>query len=413
MSLDTQGKLTIKGVQVVTGSRTGGALKLLRRTNRERVLELLLTSGPMHRAELARRADVSRTTASTLVAELMEQGLVVETDEASPSADGRAKESLALAPGAGLILGMDFIFDRVWIHLTDLSGKEIASRGAVLDEGMAWLERVDAAMSVLHEMLAERHLDAASILGAGIGVPGPVDKATGHVGVSLPGQPWSHVHAAEEFERRLGIPVSIENGTRLEAVAEANWGAGRDIDSLLYVNLSSGIGSSLIVGGRAYSGAVGAAGELGHVSVDINGPACGCGNRGCLVLYAGIPAILAALRPHLGEQTTIEDVLRHCAQGDRACAGVLADAGAIVGRALASLCNLLNPERIVIGGELAGAGAVLFEPLREAIHRYALSLVREVEVVPVQLDLGVRAGAVGGAALVQSDTAALAAALAR
>ena len=391
---------------------SAGAGRMPRRSNRELLLEVLLTDGPMHRAELARRADVSRTTASIVVAELLERGLVIETDEVGQNADGRAKESLAVNPAAALIVGMDFTFDRVWVQVGDLVGNEVASGGTSVDVGLGWLDRIDAAMAILDRMLAERGLDRSRILGAGIGVPGPVDRSTGHVGVSLPGQPWSHVHAAAEFRKRLGVPVSIENSTRLEAIAEARWGAGQNVDTLLYVCLSSGIGCGLIVNGRPYSGAVGAAGELGHVSVDINGPACGCGNRGCLVLYAGIPAVLGALRAHLGDKATIGDVLTRCAEGDRACAGVLADAGQVTGRALAGLCNLLNPGRIVVGGELAIAGDVLLDPLRAAIRRYALSLVRDVEVVPSNLDLGVRAGAAGGVALVHGDTTALIAALA-
>ncbi|MEY9892477.1 putative NBD/HSP70 family sugar kinase [Catenulispora sp. MAP5-51] len=402
-----------EAVGVGNVDRSGGAArKVFRRSNRELMLEVLLTDGPMHRAELARRANVSRTTASIVVTELLERGLVVETDESAENADGRAKESLVVNPAAALIVGMDFTFDRVWVHIGDLGWNEVGSEGATVDIGLSWLDRIDVAMEILHKLLAERGLEPSLILGAGIGVPGPVDRATGHVGVSLPGQPWSHVHAAEEFQRRLGVPVWIENSTRLEAIAEARWGAGQGVDTLLYVCLSSGIGSGLIVNGRPFSGAVGAAGELGHVSVDINGPACACGNRGCLVLSAGIPAVLNALRPHLGPDAVIGDVLSRCAAGDRACAGVLADVGQVAGQVLAGLCNLLNPGRIVVGGELAAAGDVLLDPMRAAIRRYALSLVRDVDVVPSGLDLGVRAGAVGGVALVHGDTANLVAMLA-
>jgi predicted NBD/HSP70 family sugar kinase len=395
---------------MAAGSR--GALKSLRRTNRERLLAILLTEGPMHRAELARRADVSRTTASTIVGELLERSLVVETEDLRDDIDGRAKEVLKVNPDAALVLGMDFTFDRIWVHLTDLGSRELASEGMTVDVGLSWADRIDLAMKILDRLRSERGLDDRPILGAGIGVPGPVDKATGHVGVSLPGQPWSHVHAAEEFEHRLQVPVVIDNNTRQEAVAEARYGAGQGVENLLYVSLSSGIAATLIVGGRPYSGAVGAAGELGHVSVDIEGPACGCGNRGCLVLYAGIPAVLGALRTHLGEDADIHQVLEHCLADDRACTGVIADVGQITGRVLASMCNLLNPQRIVIGGELSAAGETLLEPMRTAISRYALSLVRDVEVLPTALDLGVRSGAVGGAAMILGDTAGLAAALA-
>jgi len=387
-----------------------GSLQSLRRANQERLLTLLLRKGPTHRAELARRADLSRTTVSTIVTELMARGLVVES-EGDPDADGRAKETLAVNPGAATALGLDFTFDHVWVHLSDLGHQEVAGAGRAVDTDLGWAERIDVAADLLDGLIAENGLDRSKIVGAGIGLPGPIEKSTGIVSTSLPDQPWSHVHAADEFARRLELPVAIENNTRLEAVAEAYSGAGRGVRNLMYVGLSNGIAAGLILDGRVFRGAVGAAGELGHTSINVDGPPCACGNRGCLVLHAGIPAVLTALRPHLGPKATIEDVLAATAAGDRACEGVLADVGSMTGRLLASLCNLLNPERIVVGGELARAGEALLDPLRTAIRRYALTLVREVDVVPAALDLGARAGAVGGAALILRERPGLAAAL--
>ncbi|THV41634.1 ROK family transcriptional regulator [Glycomyces buryatensis] len=381
---------------------TSGSLQTLRKSNQERVLSLLLESGPTHRAELARRAGVSRTTVSTIVTDLIGRGLVVEAD-AEAGADGRAKEALAVNPAAGMALGLDFTFDHVWVHLADLARGEIAGGGRVVDVELGWAERIDVAEDVLGSLIAEHGLDRGRIVGAGIGLPGPIEKSTGIVSTSLPDQPWSQVHAADEFSKRLAMPVEIENNTRLEAVAEAYGGAGAGVGDVLYVGLSSGIAASLILDGRVVRGAVGAAGELGHTSINVDGPACPCGNRGCLVLRAGIPAILASLRDHLGPKATIDDVLAAAGAGDRACEGVLADVGQLTGQVLASLCNLLNPQRIVVGGELAQAGDALLDPMRGAIRRYALSLVRDVEVVPAALDLGARAGAVGGAELILGE----------
>jgi predicted NBD/HSP70 family sugar kinase len=312
-----------------------GSLQSLRRANQERLLTLLLRKGPTHRAELARRADLSRTTVSTIVTELITRGLVIESD-GDPDADGRAKETLAINPGAAVALGLDFTFDHVWVHLSDLAHNEIAGAGRAVDPDLGWAERIDIAADLLDGLIAQHGLDRDRFVGAGVGLPGPIEKATGIVSTSLPDQPWSHVHAADEFQRRLQLPVAIENNTRLEAVAEAYSGAGRGVRDLMYVGLSSGIAAGLILDGRVFRGAVGAAGELGHTSVDVNGPACPCGNRGCLVLHAGIPAVLNALRPHLGAKATVDDVLAAAAAGDRACEGALADVGQMTGRVLTS-----------------------------------------------------------------------------
>ncbi|MFF5010286.1 ROK family transcriptional regulator [Streptomyces phaeochromogenes] len=392
--------------------RAGGSLQSLRRTNEDQILDLLICQGPLHRAELARRAGVSRTTASTIVSELIARDLVTETDEEPrDDVDGRAGNRLLINPRAAVVAGMNHTFDGVWVHLSDLASGEVASSGIALEPDAGPADRIEAGISVLQRLLDASELDTGRVLGVGVGVPGPVHRDTGVVGVSLPGQPWSHVNAAEEFERALGLPVMVENNTRLEGVAEARWGAGRGVANLLYFGLSSGIGSALVLDGRLYRGAVGAAGELGHVSVNIDGPACPCGNRGCLVLHAGLPAVLAALRSVFGTGAELDGMLSRTAAGDPAGEKVLARVGTVVGQVLAGLCNLLNPERVVVGGELSRAGEALLTPMRSAVRESALPLVRDVALVPAELGHGARIGALGGAALVLSETPDLAAAL--
>jgi predicted NBD/HSP70 family sugar kinase len=168
------------------------------------------------------------------------------------------------------------------------------------------------------------------------------------------------------------------------------------------------VGGGLILNGQIVRGVAGAAGDLGHISVDDSGPTCRCGNRGCLEAYAGVPAILDALRPVLGEDVTLAQALEACASGSRAARRVFADVGHLVGRTLGGVCNLLNPERIVVGGDVAQAGEYLLEPMREALERHSLAIAGDaVEVVAAKLDD--QAGALGGVALVlRADTPLLA-----
>ncbi|MDT8913637.1 ROK family transcriptional regulator [Amycolatopsis sp. PS_44_ISF1] len=393
-------------------TEAGGSLQSLRRTNQERLLSLLLEDGPMHRARLARLAGVSRTTVSTIVTELIGRGLVLEREPPNDrTVDGRARDVLSVNPAAGAAAGLDFTLQDIHCHLTNLSGGPIADAGVSVPPGASRAERVSAGLALLEDLLHTSGHLRCGLIGVGVGVPGQVSPASGVVAASLPGQPWAGTNVAAEFGAHLDVPVFVENNTRLEAVAESMYGAGRDTAQLLYVGLSSGIGTGIFVGGALYRGASGGAGELGHMSVDIDGAACPCGNRGCLVQYAAVPAVLAALRPSLGPDVSLTDVLAATEAGDRACLGVLDDVGRLVGRVLANICNLLNPDRIVVGGELAHAGEVLLEPLRTALHRYAMAATREVEVVAATLELGARAGALGGAALVLRETPGIAAAL--
>ncbi len=163
--------------------------------------------------------------------------------------------------------------------------------------------------------------------------------------------------------------------------------------------MSNGIGAGLIVAGRLFRGAGGTAGEIGHTILDETGDICRCGNRGCLETYAAGPAIVELLRRSLGEDLTLETVLARAAEGEAGCRRAIADAGRHVGTAAANLCNVLNPQRIVVGGSIGTAGDVLLEPMREAVARYAIhTAAADVEIVPSEL--GDRAELLGALALV-------------
>src|SRR5436190_173756 len=194
----------------------------------------------------------------------------------------------------------------------------------------------------------------------------------------LPG--WVGVRAAEAMSERLGLDVVADNDANLGALAEWVHGAGRGCNTVVYVKISNGIGAGLIIDGQPFRGANGTAGELGHTVVDGHGRICRCGNRGCLETVAGAQALLDDLRPSRGELTA-EQLLDRAAAGDGACRRVIADAGSAVGSTLATLCNLIDPQRIVIGGELAAAGELLLEPARAALARGAIPSAADATLV--------------------------------
>ncbi|WP_432887549.1 ROK family protein [Kribbella sp. CA-245084] len=392
-----------------------GSLRALRRTNSERMLSALMEHGALHRAELARICGVSRTTVSTIVADLITGGVVIEAvgDQVARAGidasevDGRARGFLQANPAAGAAAGLDFTLERVWCHVTDLAGRTLASDGVSMDRDTPWQERLTAGVGLLDTLLAQTGVDRSALLGVAIGVPGPLDLQTGVVGPSLPGQAWAGVNVSAEFGRQLDVPLLVDNNTRLEAVAEFTWGAGRGERDVLFLGLSTGIGAGLLVDGNLHhGGSRGGGGEAGHISADPAGAQCPCGNRGCLVQYASLNAVLDTL--HLDD---IDQLLASAQAGDPGTVRALRAAGEVTGRVLANICNLLNPGLIIIGGELARTGDLILEPIRATLRRSAMALTRDAEVVAAQLDLGVRAGASGAAALVLRQTDQLVAAL--
>jgi predicted NBD/HSP70 family sugar kinase len=387
--------------------RRTGSLESLRERNRRCVIEILSEHHLLSRAEIARRTGLSRSTVSSLVTELQREGLVIEREEeATPPQSGRPPVLLSLDPNAGAVLGLHFDHPIVRVAVADLEHRILAEARLELDVDHDADTTLEASAGLVEQVLCESAVDRDHVLGAGLALAGPLDSRTGRVGSAtiLPG--WVGRDIATELSRRIGLPVHVDNDANLGALGELMLGAGRGATEMAYIMLSSGIGAGLILGGRVYRGARGVAGEIGHVPVDEHGDICRCGNRGCLETFVGAHALLELLRRSHADGLTVGGMVQLAREGDLACQRALADAGRIVGKAAAALCNQFNPERIVVGGELALAGDVLLDPLRDAIGRYALRAAAE-EVEVVQGALGERAELMGALVFVvgQSDRA--------
>lgn len=372
-------------------SRTG-SLESLRERNRLLVVEVLLRHGASSRADISRQTGLSRSTVSSLVGDLQASGLVRERP-AEASADrpirpegGRPGVLLTIDRSAGALIGMDFGHDHVRVAVADLGFAVLGEREQRMEVDQEARQSLDVAAQLARELLDELGLDLGRVLGAGMGLSGPIDRETGLIR-SQPILPsWAELDAAEEMQRRLGIPVHLDNDANVGALGEYTFGAGRGHRVVAYVRLSAGIGLGLIFDGRPFRGAHGIAGELGHVLVDPNGPICRCGNRGCLETLVSGPALCEQLRRSHGEMD-VAQLLALAAEGDLGARRVVQDAGRVVGRALADLCNYINPDAVVIGGELAQAGELLLEPLRDAVDRYAIpAAAGGVSIVPGVLD---------------------------
>lgn len=382
---------------------TPGSQASLREANQRRVLRAVRLAGSLTQAEIARVTGLSAATVSNIVRDLRERGTVRVTPTSS---GGRRALSVALSRAAGLVAAVDFGHSHLRVAVGDLAHQVLAERAEPLDVDQAAAKGLDRAQTLVGELLDEVGAGGGDLLGVGLGMPGPIDAQTGAVGSStiLPG--WVGVSPGQELRARLELPVYVDNDANLGALSELVWGAGRGIGDLAYVKASTGVGAGLVIGGRVHRGPDGTAGEIGHLSLDDAGPVCRCGNRGCLETFVGGPFLVELLARSHGPGITLRQLIALALEGDAGCRRVIADAGHHIGVGAAYLCNLLNPRRIVIGGDLAGAGELLLEPVRAALRRHAIpGATRQLSVVPGQL--GERAEVLGGLALVLHETESL------
>ena len=370
------------------------------------MIDALRELGVASRADVARHTGLSRTTVSGLVAEMRNEGLVV--DRPGPDANGQAGGAgrpptpIGLGPGAGAALGIDFGKRHLAVVVADLSHTLLAEDRREMEEGYDSAHGMDTAAELVEEVLERADVPPSQLLGVGLGLPGPIHGPSGQVGSSaiLPG--WVGLHVAEEMELRLGMPVRVDNDANLGALAELFWGAGRGATELVYLKVATGIGAGLVIRGRLFHGAGGTAGEIGHLTIDEHGPLCRCGNRGCLETFAAGDALVELLRSSLGHELTAEEIVEQAIEGDVACRRAIADAGRHLGHAVGAICNLMNPSRVVVGGSIGQAGELLLGEMREAVRRRAvLSAAQDVEIVAGVL--GERAEVLGAVALVLGD----------
>jgi len=360
------------------------------------------------RADLARFTGLSRSTVSVIVAELVEADLVMETRARRPGASGRPPIILAFREEAFAIVGIEFGASHLSVITLDPRGRVLFRASEAFDvQGDP-----DGTMPVAHRLVGQA-LDSVPqrrVIGLGLAVPCPLDRARPRELSERILPLWKGHRPVDELEERWQVPVFVDNDANLGALAEHWWGAARDTDCATYIKVATGVGSGHIVDGRLFRGANGIAGEIGHTAVAGSaGRRCRCGLRGCLEAEVGSSALVHRAKERLPSypnsalasipQPTLGDIVAAAHEGDELATAIVSEAGVYLGVAVANLVNLMNPARVVIGGQLAAAGELLLRPLVSTMTSRALATC--VERTDVRLsELGRGHVAVGAATLV-------------
>ncbi len=360
---------------------------LLGRSRRE-ILSLFGPMDQLSRAELARLSGLAPTTVSSAVAELEESGFLEQVPDTEDEAKGRGRPPVlyrrTVEPGliAVVVVGRRQL--RTAIISTDETMLEMNS--TPLRSGTAAEDITEIGIEKMQTLLDKWDAEREELKFMGLGLPGPVQRELEIVASNSILPEWMGFDFGKRMQDKFGVPTTVDNDASLGLVGERYRGAAQGARDAIYLKISTGIGAGLLIGGRPYSGYSGTAGELGHISIDPNGVICRCGSVGCLETVASLPAIVASLRPALGQNATTETVFDALAAKNRSVERAFSEAARHVGRALAIFCNLMNPQMVILGGETSEAGEVFRSNLTRALRNTAIVPNGEVvQVVPAAL----------------------------
>ncbi len=384
--------------------QTGGrAARHLRRHNRALVLDLSRARVRVSRAELSRVSGLSIPAVMEIVSGLKKENLIREVGT-GPSTGGRPPKMLEFNKDAGAVLAADLGATHCRLSVANLAGEPIAELSA--DQDIS--DGPDAVLGWVQErfwaLLEEAGVGRESVLGIGVGVPGPVDFVRGQA-VNPPIMPgWDSVSIPDKFSESFpDVPVLVDNDVNIMALGEqrAHW---PQVEHMMYVKLGTGIGCGIIAGGQIHRGARGGAGDIGHIRIPGHEEVvCRCGNIACVEAVAGGGALARKLSELGFPAANSRDVVALVRAGNPAAARLVRTAGELIGEVLASTVNFFNPEVVVIGGDMAHAHEQLFAGIRTVVYQRSLPLAtRHLKLVPSELDD--RAG-IFGAAMMAVETA--------
>ena len=362
-------------------------------------------------ADLGKELNFSVPTVTKMVGELIEDGIVMDFGKME-TPGGRRPNIYGLNQSSGYFIGVDISQKRVHIGLINFKGDLIDEQMDISFEEAHPHERFERLCEIIEDFMSHTVAPKDKILSIGINISGRVNPQTGH---SYSFFYFDERPLTEMFEEKLGIDVSIDNDSRAMAYGEYIKGRVQAEKNIIYVNVGWGLGLGVIVNGQLYYGKSGFSGEFGHITAFENEILCHCGKKGCLETEASGSALYRKFleKLHNGQSSlltqqkenedeiTLNDIIDVALQEDILAIELIEEVGNTLGKHVAGLINLFNPELVIIGGTLANAGDYLILPLRSAIKKYSLNLVNKDSSIKVS-KLGDKAGLLGASLLARS-----------
>lgn len=392
-----------------------GNSKYIFKLNRKKIINLIYQSKTISRAEATKRSGISAPTVSKIVDSFIADGLVEEIGTGK-STGGRRPKLLKIAASDNYIIGIDVGTTNIYGILADLNARIIHEKKLPTKLGGGFYKIMKQTSEVIQILIQKAEEKRRRLIAIGIAVAGLINKQRNIVEFS-PNFHWHDVDIIGNLSTRFDLPIYFDNVTRVMALGELCYGAGKQYKNFIFVNIGHGIGAGIILDGQPFFGSVGMAGEFGHITVEKDSwIQCDCRNFGCLealasgqgiarvarnALLDGAESILHDLCEGDVEQITAEMVANATKKGDVQAWKIFIQAAEYLGLGISALINLFNPESVILGGGVTQAGEILFDNVRKTINTRALHRISH-NVVLLPATFGLKAAAVGAVALVMN-----------
>ncbi len=350
-----------------SGKMQRGTFQLMKSVNKSIILNKVRTAEPISRAQIAKETKLTPPTVSSIVKELLEEGIIRESS-LGESQGGRKPTMLHINLDAFYVIGVDAGPQRVTSILTDLAGNILHRADKQLFTPITNEQFMEILKDAISETIEASNREKREMVGIGVAMHGVVNVETG-TSLIAPNLNLKNIPIKQELESEFGLDVKVENDARAMALGES-WFGGHASASMVAVNIGHGVGAGLVINEKLYHGDRDIAGEIGHMTIDLHGPTCTCGNTGCLQAFVSGPAITARSQK---EGLTGEDITRLAKSGDKEATALLEETGKLIGIGLVNLIHLVNPEKIVLGGEVMKSEKFILPAIKETISARGLT----------------------------------------
>jgi len=362
-----------------------GTFQWMKSVNKSIILNKIRTDAPISRAQIAKETKLTPPTVSSNVKELIEQGLVKES-KLGESQGGRKPTMLLINNQEFYVVGVDAGPEMIECVLTDLSGKILNRTLSKLTTPLTNTQFLIILKDCIRNCIKDITTISKKIIGIGVAMHGVVDVETG-TSLFAPILSLTNIPIKEELEKEFELEVKVENDARAMALGESWFGNHGELTSMLVVNMGHGVGAGLVIDGKLYHGAQDIAGEVGHMTIDLNGEICECGNRGCLQTFTTGPSIARrAMKSISQDPITAEEVYELAVRGNEEFVTILKETGRVIGIGLTNLIHIINPQKIVLGGGVTKAKEFILPVILKTIEECALTpRAKQTEVTITKL----------------------------